>query len=88
MPVTTSAKQRMIRNERARLTNRIRLGKFRAAEKNFRKFCLSSDVEKAKEAFVVAQSQFAKAVKHGLVHHKRCSAKVSQFSDMLKAISA
>jgi ribosomal protein S20 len=87
MPVTISAKKRVARNDRARVINRVRLGKFRAAEKTFRKFIATKDISNAQLAFCNAQSEFAKAVKHGLVHQNRCSAKTARFAQMLKHIS-
>lgn len=86
-----SAKTRIRRNERKRISNKTYMSNVRTAVKKFRTAVTALEAgEGAKEAvrplFVEAQSLLGKAGRKGLIHVNNAARKISRLSHTMKSV--
>ncbi len=86
-----SAKTRIRRNERARVTNKIYMSNVRSAVKKFRSAITSLESgEIGKDAvrplYMSAQSMLAKAANKGIIHANNASRKITRLAMAMKTV--
>jgi len=85
MPNHKSAWKRMRQNEVRRLRNKARRTYLKRAIKSFRSI---EDASRAREEFPRVVSAIDKAVKHGIIHHRKAARLKSRLSRKLVATQA
>ncbi|GAB2703792.1 30S ribosomal protein S20 [Paenibacillus thermoaerophilus] len=87
MPNIKSAIKRVKTTEKRRLLNASQKSALRTAVKSFEAAAASSDVEKAKQALVIASKKLDKAVTKGLIHKNAAARKKSRLAKAFNALS-
>lgn len=82
------AKKAIRKIERRTAVNTARRSRMRTFLKKFEQALAGGDAEKAKAAFVEAQSELMRAVSKGVVHKNTGARKVSRLHAQLKKLSA
>jgi small subunit ribosomal protein S20 len=80
------AKKAVRKIERRTAVNTARRSRVRTFLRKFEEAVTSGDAAKAKDAFVVAQSELMRAVSKGVVHKNTGSRKVSRLAAQLKKL--
>ena len=88
MANTPGAKKAVRKIERRTEVNKARRSRVRTFLRRFDEAIAAKDVEKAKAAFIEAQSELMRAVTKGVVHKNTGSRKVSRLAAQLKKMSA
>ncbi|WP_420403044.1 30S ribosomal protein S20 [Nisaea sp.] len=83
-----SAKKRIRRNERRRVTNHARISRIRTFVKKVETAIAGGDKEAAQAAFKSAQPEMQRGVTKGVLHKNTVARKLSRLSARIKAISA
>ena len=83
-----SAKKRIRRNERARVTNHARLGRIRTAVKALESAIAAGDKAAAVAAFKSVTPEMMRGAGKGVLHKGTVSRKLSRLSARIKAIAA
>jgi small subunit ribosomal protein S20 len=87
MANTTSAKKATRKIARRTDVNKARRSRVRTFVRQVEEALASGDAAKAKEAFLVAQPELARAASKGVVHANTASRKVSRLAARVKALS-
>lgn len=88
MANTTSAKKATRKIARRTATNKARRSRVRTYVRQVEEALAAGDAAKAKEAFLVAEPELARAASKGVLHANTASRKVSRLSARVKALSA
>lgn len=88
MANTPGAKKAVRKIARRTEVNKSRRSRVRTFLRDFEEAVTSGDAEKAKAAFVEAQSELMRAVSKGVIHKNTGSRKVSRLAARLKKLSA
>ena len=88
MANTPGAKKAVRKIDRRTEVNKARRSRVRTFLRRFEEAIEARDVEKAKAAFIEAQSELMRAVSKGVVHRNTGSRKVSRLAAQLKKLSA
>jgi len=88
MANTPGAKKAVRKIARRTEVNKSRRSRVRTFLRTFEEAVTGGDVEKAKAAFVEAQSEVMRAVAKGVMHKNTGSRKVSRLAAQLKKLSA
>ncbi len=88
MPNIKSAIKRVKVSDKRRAQNAAIKSALRTAIKNFETKVQTSDVESAKEAFLLATKKLDKAANKGLIHKNAASRQKSRLQKKLNEISA
>jgi small subunit ribosomal protein S20 len=88
MANTPGAKKAVRKIARRTEVNKSRRSRVRTFLRQFDEAVIAGDKEKAKAAFVEAQSEVMRAVSKGVIHKNTGSRKVSRLAAQLKKISA
>jgi small subunit ribosomal protein S20 len=88
MANTPGAKKAVRKIARRTEVNKSRRSRVRTFLRSFEEAVTAGDVEKAKAAFVEAQSEVMRAVSKGVIHKNTGSRKVSRLAARLKKLSA
>ncbi|RAK57194.1 30S ribosomal protein S20 [Phenylobacterium deserti] len=87
MANTPGAKKAVRKIERRTEVNKARRSRVRTFLRRFDEAIAAKDVEKAKAAFIEAQSELMRAVTKGVVHKNTGSRKVSRLAAQLKKLA-
>ena len=82
------AKKAIRKIERRTEVNKARRSRVRTFLRKFEEALAGGDVNAAKDAFIVAQSELMRAVSKGVVHKNTGSRKVSRLAAQLKKLAA
>ena len=85
---TPGAKTAVRKIARRTEVNKSRRSRVRTFLRSFEEAVTAGDVEKAKSAFVEAQSEVMRAVSKGVIHKNTGSRKVSRLAARLKKLAA
>jgi small subunit ribosomal protein S20 len=88
MANTPGAKKAVRKIARRTEVNKARRSRVRTYLRYFEEALVSGDADKAKAAFITAQSELMRAVTKGVVHKNTGSRKVSRLAAQLKKLSA
>ncbi|MFC3071149.1 30S ribosomal protein S20 [Phenylobacterium soli] len=88
MANTPGAKKAVRKIARRTEVNKSRRSRVRTFLRNFDEAVTAGDVDKAKAAFIQAQSELMRAVTKGVLHRNTGSRKVSRLAAQLKKLSA
>jgi small subunit ribosomal protein S20 len=88
MANTPGAKKAVRKIARRTEVNKSRRSRVRTFLRSFEEAVTAGDVEKAKAAFLEAQSEVMRAVSKGVIHKNTGSRKVSRLAAQLKKLSA
>ena len=86
MANTSSAKKRVLRDERRTEVNRARRSRIRTYVKRVETAIESNDKEAAKAAFVAAEPEIMRGVTRGVLHRNTASRKVSRLAARIKSL--
>ena len=87
MANTPGAKKAVRKIERRTEVNKARRSRVRTFLRRFDEAIAAKDVEKAKAAFIEAQSELMRAVTKGVVHKNTGSRKVSRLAAQLRKLA-
>jgi small subunit ribosomal protein S20 len=88
MANTPGAKKAVRKIARRTEVNKARRSRVRTFLRRFEEALAARDVEKAKAAFIEAQSELMRAVSKGVVHKNTGSRKVSRLNAQLRKMTA
>ncbi|MBB5575203.1 MULTISPECIES: 30S ribosomal protein S20 [Rhizobium] len=88
MANTSSAKKATRKIARRTDVNKARRSRVRTFVRQVEEAIASGDADRAKEAFLVAQPELARAATKGVLHANTASRKVSRLAKRVKALSA
>jgi small subunit ribosomal protein S20 len=88
MANTTSAKKATRKIARRTAVNTARRSRVRTYVRQVEEALAAGDAAKAKEAFIAAEPELARAASKGVVHANTASRKVSRLAARVKALSA
>ena len=83
MPNTKSAAKNLRKSRRRKARNQVVNGRARTAVKKARKLIKAGQVEEAREAIRVAQSNLDKAAQKGVIHKKNAARRKARLNQML-----
>lgn len=83
MPNTKSAAKNLRKSQRRKARNQVVNGRARTAVKKARKLIKAGQVEEAREAIRVAQSNLDKAAQKGVIHKKNAARRKARLNQML-----
>ena len=84
----TSAKKRIVRNEKRRVINHARISRIRTFVKKVENAIAAGNKELAAEAFKLAQPELQRGVTRGVLLKNTVARKLSRLSKGIKALSA
>ena len=88
MANTSSAKKATRKIARRTEVNKARRSRVRTFVRQVEEALASGDASKAKEAFLAAQPELARAASKGVLHANTASRKISRLAARLKTLSA
>lgn len=88
MPQTPTAKKRLRQNVKRRQRNRAAKSRVATLVRRFRQAIEAGDMDKAQEAFRVAQKGIAQTAAKGILHKNTASRRVAHMARMLDAAKA
>jgi small subunit ribosomal protein S20 len=83
LPNTKSAAKNLRKSKRRKARNQVITGRARTAIKKARKLIEAGQVEEAKEAIRIAQSNLDKAAQKGIIHKKNAARRKARLNQML-----
>jgi len=86
MAHTASARKRIRQSEKRSLRNKGYKSKMKTFIKKFNEIVKTSDLEKAEQFFVEAQSVIAKTASKGVIHKNNAARKISKLSEKLNSL--
>jgi small subunit ribosomal protein S20 len=86
MAHTASARKRIRQSEKRSLRNKGYKSKMKTFIKKFNEIVKTSDLEKAEQFFVEAQSVIAKTASKGVIHKNNAARKISRLSEKLNSL--
>lgn len=86
MAHTASARKRIRQSEKRSLRNKGYKSRMKTFIKKFNEIVKTSDLEKAEQFFVEAQSVIAKTASKGVIHKNNAARKISKLSEKLNSL--
>jgi len=88
MAHSKSAKQRIRRNERARVVNKNRVSRIRTFIKKIETAIQGGDAESAAEALKKAQPEIQRGVTKGILHKNTAARKISRLNKQIRNLKS